>query len=193
MTLHPTTRRHPFATPLQLFLLLSWPAHATAQYGYYDGGTPSRVVAGIVVAAICIAIIFLIFTSLFIRRRRRGVPMLPWRGSVPLTPQNQNQSAYTTYPSMNNHSSWGPGQGGYQPPYGPPPPAEPMPPPPYPGKPPAYDGEENSGYGYPQSPAPQSPPAPQPGGFVAPHNPNTPPVAHVNSNPHSPWFTNRTL
>ncbi|KAH9847302.1 hypothetical protein C2E23DRAFT_742134 [Lenzites betulinus] len=191
MTSHQTTR-HPLVAPLRLFLLLSLPVHAAAQYDYYDGGTPSRVVAGIVVA-ICIAVIFLIFTSIFIRRRRRGVAVLPWNNAVPLSSHNQNQGPYTTYPAMNYQSSWGPGQGGYQPPYGPPPAADPMPPPPYPGKPPAYEGEENSGYGHPQSPAPEvSVAPPQPGGFVAPHTPNTPPVAHVNSNPHSPWFTNRT-
>ncbi|CDO70125.1 hypothetical protein BN946_scf184783.g9 [Trametes cinnabarina] len=63
-----------------------------------------------------------------------------------------------------------------------------MPPPPYPGKPPAYDGEENSGYGYPPPPPPSAGEPLQPGGFVAPQSPHSPPVAHVNENSHSPWF-----
>ncbi|KAI0630493.1 hypothetical protein C8Q77DRAFT_1133365 [Trametes polyzona] len=199
MSLHlPLNRHSGLIMPLRLLTLLSLPAYAAAQYGYYDGGgTPGRVVAGIVVA-ICIAILFLIFMSLFFRRRRRGVPILPWQGPVSIAMQNQNQGAYATYPAMNHQSSWGPGAGAYQPPPGPPPSSEPMPPPPYPGKPPAYEGEENSGYGYPQGQAPppaqtsppQSPGAPQPGGFVVPQSPHTPPAAHTNDNPHSPWFRN---
>ncbi|KAI0766106.1 hypothetical protein BD413DRAFT_571381 [Trametes elegans] len=185
----PTTR-HPALAPLRLFTLLSLPAYAAAQYGYYDGGgTPGRVVAGIVVA-ICFAILFLIMFSLFFRRRRRGGPILPWQ-AVPSGMQNQNQQPYANYPMTNQHSSWGtPGAGGYQPPPGPPPSSEPMPPPPYPGKPPAYDGEENSGYGYPQTPASPAQEAPQPGGFVTPQSVHTPPAAHVNSNTHTPWFKN---
>lgn len=132
-------------------------------------------------SAICFAILFFIVISLFFRRRRRGVPMLPWQGNtVPLGTHypNPNQSAY---PAMNHQPSWGPGAGAYQPPPGPPPPAEPMPPPPYIAKPPAYDGEENSGYGNPQSPTQQSQEAPQPGGFVVPQSPHSPAAAHVNS------------
>ncbi|EIW59909.1 uncharacterized protein TRAVEDRAFT_71791 [Trametes versicolor FP-101664 SS1] len=178
----------PIITPFRWLTLLSLPAYAAAQYGYYDGGgTSGRAIAGIVVA-ICFAILFFIFVSLFFRRRRRGVPMLPWQGNtVPLGTHypNPNQSAY---PAMNHQSSWGPGAGAYQPPPGPPPQAEFMPPPPYVGKPPAYEGEENSGYGTPHSPTQQPPEAPQPGGFVVPQSPHSPAAAHVNSSPHSPWF-----
>ncbi|KAI0664553.1 hypothetical protein C8Q70DRAFT_244560 [Cubamyces menziesii] len=169
------------ATALQLLAVLCLPAHVAAQYPYYDrGGTPGRVVAGIVVA-ICFAILFLIAFSLIFRRRRRGGPILPWQ-SVPPSTQNLNQGPYSGYPLQSQGSYYPP------PPGPPPPPSEPMPPPPYPGKPPAYDTEENSGYGYPQSPHQDGTEAPHPGGFVVPGSPHSPPVAHVNDNPHSPWF-----
>ena len=152
--------------------------------------------------AICFAILFLIAFSLIFRRRRRGGPILPWQ-AVPPPTQNLNQGPYSGYPLQSQGSYYPP------PPGPPPPPSEPMPPPPYPGKPPAYDTEENSGYGYPQSPHQDGTEAPHPGGFVAPGSPHSPPVAHVNDNvsrhgtpyssvhsakqwifsqPHSPWF-----
>ncbi|KAI0358151.1 hypothetical protein OH77DRAFT_1518868 [Trametes cingulata] len=190
MPLYSLTTRHPRFAPLRLLTILCLPAYAAAQYGYYDGGgTPGRVVAGIVVA-ICIAILFFILFSIFFRRRRRGVPILPWQGNsnVPLRPHNPNQTPYTGTPMMAHQSSFGPSSGHYQPPPGPPPSSDPMPPPPYPGKPPAYDSEENNGYGAP--PGQPTPDAPQPGGFVAPQSPHSPPAAHVNNHSHSPWFRN---
>ncbi|KAI0642061.1 hypothetical protein C8Q79DRAFT_270295 [Trametes meyenii] len=190
------SERRAIVAPLRLFTLLCLPAYAAAQYGYYDdgGGTPGRVVAGIVVA-VCFAILFLVVLGMCFRRRRRGSPTLPWQAAaVPLHSHNPNQGPYANYPSMNRYPSWGvTGPGGYQPPPGPPPSADPVPPPPYPGKPPAYDTEEHSGYGYPHPPAQPtqlSQELPQPGGFVAPQNPNSPPTAHVHNNSHSPWFAN---
>ncbi|KAI9062793.1 hypothetical protein FKP32DRAFT_1604213 [Trametes sanguinea] len=147
------TQRYPAHRYLRLAVLLCLPALASAQYPYYDnGGTPGRVIAGIVIA-ICFALLFLLAFSLFFRRRRRGGPILPWQ-AVPAVTQNINQRPYTSQPVL---------AGGYRPPSGPPPPpGEPMPPPPYPGKPPAYDSEENSGYGYPPPPPPPEGEAPQP-------------------------------
>ncbi|KAI8996449.1 hypothetical protein BD414DRAFT_201388 [Trametes punicea] len=176
---------YPIVPCMRLAVFLCLPAYAAAQYPYYGGGTPGRVVAGIVVG-ICFAILFLIACSLIFRRRRRGAPILPWQG-VPIGAQNINQGPYAGYSSANRPTSWGVPGAAYPPPPGPPPLTEPLPP--YPGKPPAYDGEENSGYGYPPPPTEHATPgAPQPGGFVDSQSPHSPPAAHVNNNPHSPWF-----
>ena len=180
-----------------LLCLVSLGASAAAQsMDFNNNRHSSRVLAGVIIGefsdtqlarlqvtspAICIGLLCLLLLFLTMRRRRRGIPIIPKYTANPWTggANNQNQGPYRSYP-LNYQQP----QGGYQPPPGPPPQqAEDMPPPPYPGKPKPYEGEENSGYGYPNG-NPWADGAPSPGGFVAPQSPHSPPAAHVNTNPH---------
>ncbi|KAH8104094.1 hypothetical protein BXZ70DRAFT_683089 [Cristinia sonorae] len=151
-------------------VLLSFVVSAFAQYGYpyrRRRSLAGSIIAGIVVAC-AVGVFLLLCMIMSIRRRRRGMPMLPGpagrmggfnRTSQPAIIPNNNAGPYNHQHGAGNMQQLGTGAGQQYPNGGAPPP-------------PPYMGKENG--------------APQPGGFAPP--PGPPPPAHVNGGGQYPWF-----